>query len=423
MFIKSLSIAIIWLLGLGSPGVSAASISSLVAEALKRNPELEFYRAAIGAAQGERRTASEWANPELETELGAKIVRGNETSAGPLWSLGFAQPFEFGSRRALRKAIANHQIALAQLGLGDFELELANRVRLLAYQTIVARKKSRAAREVTQRFRDLSRVLGAREPAGIGPLLEARIIDANGLTMDRQRVEAERELQTAAYELNQLRAAPAGAPIELEEKELHFAALAPIPQLVASARAGNYDVRMRQLELEQQGFKVRLSRTEKWPGMTAGAFARGESADSDENHFGVTVKLPLPLWNQNQGAVQTARARQIQAAASLHATLRKVENEVAAAAAIYQARLEEIAKWSPKVLGRMREAAELADKNYRLGAVPIATYTELQKEYLEAQIALLTTQTDALEARQRVELLIGRRASGRAAGRATQPSK
>ncbi len=38
---------------------------------------------------------------------------------------------------------------------------------------------------------------------------------------------------------------------------------------------------------------------------------------------------------------------------------------------------------------------------------PIATYTELQKEYLDAQTALLTAQTNALEARQKVELLIG----------------
>ncbi len=393
----------------GAATASAAPVSSLVSEALRRNPELAYYRAAIAAARGERRTAGEWANPEVNAELGGKVVRADETSAGPLWSLGLAQPFEFRPRTALRKAIANHQIALAELGLQNFELELANRVRLLAYRTIIAGQKSAAAQAVSQRFKDLTAVLSEREPAGVGPLLEARIIEANGLTLDRQRVEAERELQTATYELNQLRAAAPGTPLELAEEELRFAPLPPTAQLVTSARAGNFDVRMRQVELEQQGFKVRLSKTERWAGLTAGVFARGESADVDENQFGVAVRLPLPLWNQNRGAIETARAREVQAAASLSATLRKVENEIAAAAAAYHARLTEIERWSPEVLGRMQEAAELADKNYRLGAVPIATYTELQKEYLEAQTALLTTRADALEARQKVELLIGRR--------------
>ncbi len=392
-----------------APLADGSSISAVVSDALKRNPELEFYRAAIAAARGERRTAHEWSNPEVNAELGSKMVRSNQTSAGPLWTLGFAQPFDFAPRRSLRKAIADHQIVLAQLGLDDFELELANRVRLLAYRTIVARKKSAAALEVTQRFRDLAHVLEQREPAGVGPLLETRIMEASALALDRVRIEADRELQTASYELNQLRAAPASTPIVCEEEELKLAPLPAVPQLVASARAGNFDVRMRAVELEQQGFKVRLSRTERWPGMTAGAFAHGESADVDENQFGIVVKLPLPLWNQNQGAIETAKAHEVQAAASLNATLRKVENEVAAAAVAYKARFDEIAKWSPEVLGKMREAAELADKNYRLGAIPLSIYTELQKEYLEAQTALLSTQADALEARQKVELLIGKR--------------
>ena len=48
-------------------------------------------------------------------------------------------------------------------------------------------------------------------------------------------------------------------------------------------------------------------------------------------------------------------------------------------------------------------AAELADRHYRLGAVPIATYVELQKQYLEAVEALLDTKREALEAGQEIQ--------------------
>ena len=54
-----------------------------------------------------------------------------------------------------------------------------------------------------------------------------------------------------------------------------------------------------------------------------------------------------------------------------------------------------------------RDAARKGDENYRLGALPIATYTELQKQYLDTIDALLSTQADALEARQQLELLTG----------------
>ena len=56
---------------------------------------------------------------------------------------------------------------------------------------------------------------------------------------------------------------------------------------------------------------------------------------------------------------------------------------------------------------QFKEAAALADRHYRLGAVPIATYVELQKQYLEAVEALLDTRREALEAGQQVQVLTG----------------
>jgi len=64
-------------------------------------------------------------------------------------------------------------------------------------------------------------------------------------------------------------------------------------------------------------------------------------------------------------------------------------------------------KWRPDAVAHFREAAELADRHYRLGAVPVNTYVELQKQYLEAVEALLETKKEALDAGQNLELLTG----------------
>jgi len=64
-------------------------------------------------------------------------------------------------------------------------------------------------------------------------------------------------------------------------------------------------------------------------------------------------------------------------------------------------------KWRPESVDEFRNAAELADRHYRLGAVPIATYVELQKQYLEAVNALLDTKREALEAGQELQRLTG----------------
>ena len=54
-----------------------------------------------------------------------------------------------------------------------------------------------------------------------------------------------------------------------------------------------------------------------------------------------------------------------------------------------------------------REAAELADRHYRVGAVPVSTYVELQKQYLEAVESLLDTRKEALDAALQIEWLTG----------------
>jgi cobalt-zinc-cadmium efflux system outer membrane protein len=56
---------------------------------------------------------------------------------------------------------------------------------------------------------------------------------------------------------------------------------------------------------------------------------------------------------------------------------------------------------------QFREAAALADRHYRLGAVPIGTYVELQSSYLDAVEALLDTQAEALAAALELNQLTG----------------
>jgi cobalt-zinc-cadmium efflux system outer membrane protein len=78
-----------------------------------------------------------------------------------------------------------------------------------------------------------------------------------------------------------------------------------------------------------------------------------------------------------------------------------------AAAGMYAAKLREMGRWRADAVEHFREAAELADRHYRLGAVPVSVYVELQKQYLEAVEGLVDTKREALESEQNLELLTG----------------
>src|SRR5262249_38805905 len=100
---------------------------------------------------------------------------------------------------------------------------------------------------------------------------------------------------------------------------------------------------------------------------------------------------------------------QQQAEASLALAEREVERRVTQTAAALEAKRAEIETWKTGALAKLREATELADRNYRLGAVTLTTYVVIQKQYLEAISAFNDAKRDALEAAQTLELLTGQK--------------
>lgn len=386
------------------------TLDAFVQQVSEQNPEVKFYQAEIAAARGERKSAGALANPELSGDVGHKRAReasGTLAGEGVAWSVGLSQSFEWPGRMPLRKAIANGQIALAELGLARFKASLASRARTLAFALDAARQQETAARDVAQRLHALREVVVQRDPAGVTPLLEMRILEGNALTAQKRAIEAELAANAAKLELNLLRGERPDAAVNISAPEQQFRRSLGFDELMAAARTNAYELRARQLELEQQGFRVSLAKNERWPAVSVGPFYSEERAGDKERVAGVGVSFPLPLWNRNSGGIETARAREQQAEASLRVAQRELERQLQENLSAYTTRFDALAQWRADAVAKFREAAELGDRHYRLGAVPISTYVELQEKYLEAVEAYYELKQEGYAAAQQLELLTG----------------
>ncbi len=384
------------------------SLSSLTAKAVTTNPEVRFYEAEIAAAKGGEKTASTRPNPELQTSLGTWRVNDmGSKSDGPSWAVTLSQTIEWPGRIALRKALALKQTEVAQLGLDQFKASLGAKVRAAGWKLIAANQRAGAAEEVTKRLTDLAGVLLQRDPTGPAPRLEARIIQATALTLGTEVTTAKREAAEAKFALNQLLGEKPDHVIEIKQEALPLAPPPSLEKLLAGARQKNFDLRARMLDVEQQGFSVKLAQNERWPAFTVAPYASGQKASSSEQQFGIGVSIPLPLWNKNKGNIDTAKARQTQAEIMLAAQMRELERAVAAQSSAYVSYADELAKWPADTIESFHAAAREADEHYRLGALPLSTYTELQKQYIEAVNSVLTSQLGALQARLELEQLTG----------------
>ncbi|MBL9166887.1 MAG: TolC family protein [Verrucomicrobiales bacterium] len=386
------------------------SPSSLVELALKQNPELRFYEAEVGAARSMKRTAGRLAPPEVTGSLGQKQAHergGRFTGEGVAWSVGVSQAFEWPGRLGLRKAIANQDVALAELGLARFRNALAARVRGEAHALAASQEKARVAREVADRYRALREVLVQRDPSGVTPQLELRILEATEVSLRRRATESGLSAEDARLTLNRLLGRPLEEELTVVLSDTPRPAAPRLSDLLAAAQTNNFELRLREVELEQQGFRLELARNERWPSVRLGPEFSEETAGGKDRMIGVGISFPLPLWRNNSSNIGAARAREIQAETLLDLARRDVERRVISASRAYGARLDEIAQWRPDSVQHFAQAAELADRHYRMAAVPATTYVELQKQYLEAVESLLDTRREFSAAAAELEELTG----------------
>ena len=382
----------------------------LVSEALRANAELGFYQAQLEGAKAATRLAGRLDLPKAELQGGqirSKNLDHSMAGEGAMWVASVRQSFEWPGRLGLRKAIANQDVALSTLGLEAFRRELSGKVRENALGLASAEEKSRVARAVADRFRALREVLVQRDPAGIAPQLEVRILEATELTLRRRASEFALAVDAERVRLNLLRGAALDAPLQVKRVLPELPERPALDRLMAAANTNNFELRTRAAELVQQGFRVDLARNERWPAFEVGPMTMGQDGSTQDRIVGVGVAFPLPLWRPRTANVAAAEAKRQQAVAVLAVARREVERRGVSAARSYDSRLAELAHWRSDVVSQFESAAELADRHYRLGAVPATTYIELQKQYLDAVEAHLDTRREALAALLELEQATG----------------
>ncbi len=390
------------------------SIEHLVSITLALNPELKYYEAEILAAQAAHRVAGKPDNPQLSTDFGRmRVVNLSDTDPSRIAAVGIGyavtltQPIEWPGRLGLRKAIANGDVKLAELGLARFRSFLAGRVRSLGYALAMQQQNAAAAAEVALRFNTVRDVLVQRDPAGAAPLLEMRIIEAATVGVQRRAGEAAVLMQKTLLELNQLMGRRADTPLVVQHADFELLPLPELMTLLGQAATQNFDLRVRRTELEQQGLRVDLAKNERHPTFSVGPTVQDQLPGGRQTLIGISVSVPLPFWKTGKENVEAANARRIQAEAMLNAMMRDTERKITESVLILQVQRQQLGVLKPESVQLFREAAALADSHYRLGAVTVSSYLDMQDRYLQALEAINATKLDALHAALELEQLLG----------------
>src|SRR3990172_7990867 len=201
----------------GEPGATSSEdplLSSLIEEALDKNPALMAAREAAASARFRPPQARSLPNPMFLTEytndgLSPSLGSQEMTTLAFMWG----QEVPYAGKRGLRAdALARAADQLDQQ-LERVKLSIAAAVKRAYNDLLLSRDLLGLIREQEEIWRQTESVIRARYAVGRGSQPDALRAQAEGVRIERLRLEQEAEAQIRVAEITQLLDRPSGPPL------------------------------------------------------------------------------------------------------------------------------------------------------------------------------------------------------------------
>ena len=366
-----------------------------VAIALDQNRDLVAARFAIRQAEGRLKQAGLWPNPEFELSRQSDRAFANEGEYG--FSTGFKQRFPITGRLSKAKAVARVDVAQAVAEVRNQERMLAGETLGLGRELLVTQEKLKANQELQNTIRNLIEVSEKR--LKVAEVSEADVnlarLELQKLTLAQAALLNQQEIARTA--LNRLLGREPKMPLEISgtvTAEFDTNSIAGISQQSLARRP---DRQLAALGIDRAGAEIKLARAERWEDWTVGfnysrdrsIFTEPVRLDDTDNLIGLSVSIPLPLWNRNQGRISEAQATRQRAEAELAALDLRINSETQTTENQMRRLLDILRQYREESITLAEQNISLLQKGYADGLVNITAVIQAQQQLTDLRQAYL----------------------------------
>lgn len=284
--------------------VEALSLNDAVSICMKRNHALRIARQDIAIAEGQVRQAKSFSNPEIEFGISASSAADSVLSiTGSL-----LQPISlFLPKRRVAIEVAEASLDRAKAEIQRFEWALAVEVKRTYFQLLLLQNEkvlfAQSVEDSEKLFDATRRLKKGGEVSRISELLvQSDVVEAKARLIEIESLLAKKRSElTELIGVNPL-------PVLMDGK-LEFPESVDIKNLKPEQlfAANNPELYVRDAE-------VRLSKLERisasnawWPGAKVGVQAERDTGG--DRLFGGLFSIDLPIFNRNQGEIQSRNAQ------------------------------------------------------------------------------------------------------------------
>jgi cobalt-zinc-cadmium efflux system outer membrane protein len=360
--------------------------------ALQNNPTIRQAAAALEGAEGTWVQVGLYPNPGI-AYLGNQI--GDRGTAGQQGAY-FEQEFVRGGKLGLNREVANREIMIARQNFEAQRQRVINDVRIQFYNALVAQRQLEISHDlqvIGQRGLEVADKLFQAQQVGKVDVLQARIEASNAAI---RITNAQNRLASSWRQLAAVSAVPGMQPEKLAG-DLD----ADMPQFVWEESIGRIlnespELGATRTNVERAVEALRRARVEPVPNLTVQA---GPQYDIGANHAitNVSVYLPVPVFNYNQGNIRKAEAdvRAARSAVARHELV--LTAQLAAAYERYGNARYQVSQYHDEIVPDAREALKLVGDAYRQGQTSFLVLLNAQRTYFVTVQAGLDAQRELWE--------------------------
>ena len=379
----------------------AAQAQTLTAEkvvrlALERPETVETLAAPVDAAEGDLVKARTPRNPVFRYEREGTDGLGGD-GAENFYRL--ERKFDLSGRRSLARRAARARVTAARHASADARAALRAEALRRFYKVLAAKARAAAALALAEHLAELEDAVASRQRAGDASTYDLARVRQETVRAPAQQSRAEADMFAARQRLGALIGGE-----QISERTMLSGDLLPPPPAPVASLVAQVDTlpRLRALAAQAEAFRHEKKAAGKiMPDVTLGAgvktFDRVGPLGRTDNEAGVLLSLsvPLPLFDRNQGAYRRASAEARNAAARyalardrLHAEIRGLANR---AAALRQAATE----YRNDTRASAAESVRIARVSYEAGEIGVMEAIDTLRAAYEAELGLIALQRDA----------------------------
>jgi cobalt-zinc-cadmium efflux system outer membrane protein len=393
------------------------TLSQALAQAEQKNPSLAAKGLAPRVAEGDLVQAGMTPNPVLSLQTDVENLSLIE-SVG----LNLQQELELGGKRQARLAVAQARLDQARFQQAEARRQLRLDVKVAFFELLYQQRVVSVRREALTLSEETLEL--TRKRLSLGDVAGLDVIQLEAEVARRRSSLAQSEGQRAsqAAELARLLGSPEQTALVVTGELTTPSAEISLATLREQALK-RPDLEAAQANLSATQANIGLQEANGVANLTvSGGLSRerlfidgdavspaGLISSIDDRSWvaSVQLSLPLPINNTNEGNILKARAEAEQAVFERESLQQKVFSEVTRAHVEWEAARAARLPLTEIALDRSRQALELTNRAYNLGARSLLNVFQARQDYVEAHLAELSAAREEALSRARLEAAVG----------------